>query len=126
MFFLLRTIVLLCVVGTLYPARLAIAQALGEPELEQISQRLQLSDSQKERLQPIIQREKQDVNEVRNDPYLSAKEKGKKEISIREAYGVQMKGGLSPRQMRELKQFRDEQIDQVRSKMYSGKEQPAH
>jgi hypothetical protein len=126
MFFILRAIILLCTVAILYPARLATAQALGESELNQISQRLELTDSQKERLRPIVMEQEQEVQRVRNDPSLSPKEKGEKEISLRQTYGVQMRRGLSPSQMRKLSDFRKEEIDQVRSKMYSGGQQPTH
>lgn len=120
MFFILRAIILLCVVATLCPTRLAIAQALGESELNQISQQLDLTYSQKEQLRPLVHQEAQDVKRVRSDPSLSAKEKGEKEINIRESYGVKMNRGLSPSQMRKLNEYRNEQIDQVRKKMYSG------
>jgi hypothetical protein len=119
MSYILRVIVLLCVVATLCPPRL-IAQALGESELDQMSQRLGLSDSQKERLRPLVMEQEQEVQRVRSNPSMSQHDKGEKEISIREAYGVKMKRGLSPSQMRKLSEFRNEEIDQVRSKMYSG------
>jgi hypothetical protein len=126
MSFMLRAIVLLCAVATLFPARFAVAQALGEPELDQMSQRLQLTDSQKERLRPLVMEEQQDVQRVRSDPSLSPKEKGEKEINIRESYGVKMNRGLSPAQMRKLNELRKEDIDQIRKKMYSNEQQPTH
>ena len=121
MSFILRSMILLCVGAILCPSRLAIAQALGESELDHISQRLELTDSQKEKIRPLVMDEAKEVRRVRSDPSLTPKEKGKKEIDIRATYDQQMRNvGLSPSQMRQLNELRDEETEQIRKRTYTG------
>jgi hypothetical protein len=125
MSFMLRSMILLCVGVILCPPRSAIAQALGESELDHISQRLELTDSQKENIRPLVMNEEKEVARVRNDSSLTAKEKGQKEIDIRATYEQQMKNrGLSPTQMRKLKELRQEETEQIRKRMYAGEHPP--
>ena len=125
MSFMLRSMILLCIGAILSPTRLALAQALGEPELDNIAQRLELTDSQKEKIRPLVMEEEKDVSRVRNDSSLSPKEKGKKEIDIRATYDQQMKNrGLSPSQMRKLKELRQEETDEIHKRMYAGEQPP--
>lgn len=101
----------------------ATAQAVGEGELRQMSQALNLTDSQKEKLRPILMNEAQQITRVRNDPTLSPKQKAEKELEVRQSFETRIDAELSSPQLRKVRNLRQQEEQQIRERINSSNNQ---
>jgi periplasmic protein CpxP/Spy len=104
--------------GALHLAR-AQAQA-GEPaaaaeqKLQQVSQVLNLSPTQKSQLEPILQAELPKLEAVKNNPSLSGREKKKQMKAIHNQTDPQVKAILNPTQYKQWESMRQNEINEIK------------
>ncbi len=112
-----RAIIFLGVAVAALPV--ARAQLVGEAKLQQMSQALKLTSDQKEKLRPILLDEASQVKQIRNNPTLSPEQKVDKELDVRQSYRQKIDLELSPSQLRQVKQLREREDEQVRARIKS-------
>ncbi len=112
-----RAIIFLGVAVAALPV--ARAQLVGEAKLQQMSQALKLTSDQKEKLRPILLDEASQVKQIRNNPTLSPEQKVDKELDVRQSYRQKIDLELSPSQLRQVKQLREREDQQVRARIKS-------
>ncbi|HET7871425.1 MAG TPA: hypothetical protein VFL42_02865 [Terriglobales bacterium] len=99
--------------------QLARAQA-GEPgaeaekKLQNISQVLNLSPTQKSQLEPILQAEIPKIQAIKNNPSLSGKEKKKQMKAIHSQADPQVKAILNPTQYKQWESMRQSEINEIK------------
>ena len=93
----------------------------GAPDrLEHMSQQLNLTPEQKEKLRPMLEQEQKQMIELRHDPNLTEEQKRAKEREIHQSFRPQLENVLTPQQRT---QFREQRRDVV-AKRKSRKGQP--
>jgi DNA replication protein DnaD len=101
------------------------AQALGEAKLQQMTRTLDLTHDQRERLRPILLNEEHEVIKVRNDPTLTGQQKAQEEIEIRQFFEPKVDAWLSPPQLEKVKEMREQDVDEIRSRAKPDTKAPA-
>jgi Spy/CpxP family protein refolding chaperone len=96
-------------------------QADPAKRLEWMSKKLNLTDDQKAKLQPIFQDEFQQMKAVRDDASLSREQRHEKMMQIRQTFHPQVTAVLTPEQQQKL-----EQMKQERASRRGGKGAPAN
>ena len=88
-------------------------QAMHAPgaqnRLNWLSQQLNLSDSQKTQLQPILQNEEQQMMQVHSNSSLSQEQKRDQMMQIHHSYQSQINSVLTPEQRQKLAQLQEQQ-----------------
>ncbi|HWY55658.1 MAG TPA: hypothetical protein VNZ03_14420 [Terriglobales bacterium] len=92
-----------------------------DQHLQMLSEKLNLTDDQKEKLKPILQDQMQQMKAVREGGSLSEEQKRAKMKSIHESLHDQINAVLTPEQQSKFKQMRQEQM-QKHTGMEEGKE----
>jgi Spy/CpxP family protein refolding chaperone len=80
----------------------------AQSHLDWLSQKLNLTDEQKAKLQPIFQDEERQIRAVRNDNSLSQDQKREKIKQIHEANRPEIEAVLTPEQKQKLAQIKAE------------------
>ena len=92
-----------------------------DQHLQMLSEKLNLTDDQKEKLKPILQDQMQQMKAVREGGSLSEEQKRAKMKSIHESLHDQINVVLTPEQQAKFKQMRQEQMQKHKG-MEEGKE----
>jgi Spy/CpxP family protein refolding chaperone len=105
--------VLALLIGLTAPRIMAQAQPSAvDPEtkakLQRLSTELNLTDAQKQQLQPILQSEAQEIKAVKSDASLSDDQKQAKAKDIHQNYKSQISSVLTPDQQKKLATMREE------------------
>jgi Spy/CpxP family protein refolding chaperone len=109
--------VLALLVGLTAPRIVAQAQpsavdpetkAKVQAKLQQMSTELNLTDAQKQQLQPILQSQAQEIKAVKSDASLSDDQKQAKAKEIHQNYKSQISSILTPDQQKKLATMREE------------------
>jgi hypothetical protein len=104
----------------LVPGAVQVARAQGEPaaaaeqKLQQVSQVLNLSPTQKSQLEPILQAELPKLEAVKNNPSLSGREKKKQMKAIHSQADPQVKAILNPTQYKQWESMRQDEINEIK------------
>src|SRR5215472_5940695 len=83
-------------------------KAKVQAKLQHISTELNLTDAQKQQLQPILQSEAQEIKAVKSDASLSDDQKQAKAKEIHQNYKSQISSILTPDQQKKLATMREE------------------
>ena len=83
----------------------------ADQHLQMLSEKLNLTDDQKAKLQPILQDNMQQIKTVREDSSLSQEQKHAKLKSIHDSMHEQINAVLTPEQQAKFKQMRQEQME---------------
>ena len=109
--------VLALLIGLTAPRMMAQAQpsavdpetkAKVQAKLQQMSTELNLTDAQKQQLQPILQSQAQEIKAVKSDASLSDDQKQAKAKEIHQNYKSQISSILTPDQQKKLATMREE------------------
>jgi len=92
----------------------------ADQHLHMLSEKLNLTDDQKEKLKPVLQDQMQQMKAVREDSSLSEVQKRTKMKSIHESLHDQINAVLTPEQQAKFKQMRQEHM-QKHNGMEEGK-----
>jgi len=82
----------------------------AEGRLQQLSQQLNLTDDQKEKLKPTLREEGEKLQAVRDDAALTRPQKMAKAKEIHSAYAPKIDGILTPEQKAKWKQMREQEM----------------
>lgn len=88
--------------------------ATAEQKLQNLSQVLNLSPTQKSQLEPILQAEIPKLNAIKNNPSLSGKEKKKQMKAIHNQADPQVKAILNPTQYKQWQSIRQGEINEIK------------
>jgi Spy/CpxP family protein refolding chaperone len=79
--------------------------------LEHLSQELNLSPEQKDKLRPILKQQEQEMIALRHDPNLTEEQKRAKEREIHQTFKPQIESVLAPQQRTKFRQMRRQVIE---------------
>jgi len=89
-----------------------------QARLQQLSQQLNLTESQKEKLKPILRNEAEQVESVRNDTSLTKQQKWAKVHDIHESFEPKVDAVLTPEQQQKLQQMKAQAKEHAHSETH--------
>lgn len=112
--YLFTTVALCSCVFLLYGSKLQ-AQAPAQ-KLEELSQVLHLNPQQKSQLLPILEAEAPKIEDVKNNPSLSPRQRAREVHSIHQQADPQVQRILSPQQYQEWQAIRQQEMEKAMQK----------
>lgn len=82
-----------------------------DAHLQMLSEKLNLTEDQKEKVKPILQDQAQQMKAIHNDPSLTSEQKAAKKKAIHETTHDQINAVLTPEQQEKFKQMKREGME---------------
>jgi len=79
--------------------------------MEHISNQLNLTPDQKDKLRPVLDQEQKEMMDLRHDPNMTEDQKRAKEREIHQKYKSQIEGVLTPEQRTKYRQEREKAVN---------------